>query len=75
MAHLSDAEKIDLKRMGASAKFREDMAFVEAHRHNPFVVNGKVAADTVISFLTEFNAFINHEPRPFKRIEDSGMLL
>ncbi len=37
--------------------------------------DGKVDADAHIEFLNQFNEFINHEPKPFRKIIDRVMKL
>jgi hypothetical protein len=39
------------------------------------VDGGKIELDRLIEFLTGFNAFINHEPKPFKPMIDREMRL
>lgn len=72
---LSDAEKKELKELAKSSKFREDLRKISKNRHNPFMVNGDVDVDRLIIFLTEYNYFINHNPKPFRRIIDKIMKL
>ncbi|MCB1189950.1 MAG: hypothetical protein H7A23_18080 [Leptospiraceae bacterium] len=43
--------------------------------HNPFIQDGKVCVDKYIEFLEEYNAFINHQPKKFKKINDKEMIL
>ncbi|MDO8444639.1 MAG: hypothetical protein Q7T53_00800 [Deltaproteobacteria bacterium] len=42
---------------------------------NPIMVDGRVDGDRLIEFLTGYNEFINHEPKPFKQIKDTMMKL
>jgi len=72
---ISELEKDELLRLANSLSMREDMKYISAHRHNPVVVDGKVDMDRLVTFLTEFNEFINHEPKPFKPIIDRDMKL
>lgn len=51
------------------------MRQVVRNRHNPFIVNGEVDMDLLLEFLTEYNRFINHEPKPFKPMIDRVMKL
>ena len=51
------------------------MKYVSAHRHNPLIVDGEVDLDRFITFLTEYNEFINHKPKPFKPMIDRIMKL
>jgi len=72
---ISELEKDELLRLANSLSMMEDMKYISAHRHNPVVVDGKVDMDRLVTFLTEFNEFINHEPKPFKPIIDRDMRL
>lgn len=75
MAAISRQEKDEMLRLAASSSLREDMEYLSSHRHNPVLVEGKVDMDRVIDFLTQFNEFINHEPKPFKPMIDRDMKL
>ena len=75
MATISKQEKDELLRLAASSSLREDMAYLSAHRHNPVMVDGKIDLDRLIEFLTQFNEFINHKPKPFKPMIDKDMKL
>ncbi|MDQ7778974.1 MAG: hypothetical protein RDV41_04610 [Planctomycetota bacterium] len=61
--------------LAGSTQLRDDMRRVREQRHDPFTVDGEVDLDRVVEFLNEFNAFISHEPRPFRRIVDRDMRL
>ncbi|MBI5199174.1 MAG: hypothetical protein HZA09_04065 [Nitrospirae bacterium] len=65
-------ELIELSR---SERFRKDMETVRLNRHNPFFKKGKINIDAYIEFVTQFNEFINHEPKPFKPMIDRVMKL
>lgn len=75
MATISKQEKEEMLRLAASSSLREDMEYLAANRHNPVIINGKIDLDRLIEFLTQFNEFINHEPKPFKPIIDKVMKL
>lgn len=55
------------------------MPFVEntdgSHRQYPMLVKDTVDMDRLIEFLTEFNEFINQEPKPFRPMSDREMKL
>lgn len=68
------AEK-ELLAGGASSQLRKDLNKVRQNRHNPFLVDGQVDIDRYLTFLNEFNAFINHQPKPLRRIIDKDMKL
>ncbi len=53
----------------------DEIRALKMQRHNPFLKNGKVDIDAYISFVTEFNEFINHTPKPFEKIIDLDMRL
>jgi hypothetical protein len=75
MAKISEQEKRELLRLAGSLSLREDMEYLSSHRHNPVLVNGMVDMDRLIEFLTQFNEFINHEPKPFMPMIDKEMKL
>jgi hypothetical protein len=73
MATLSDAEKKELLDLAASAELREDMRLLRHNRHKLLREDGQVDVDKWIEFLTQYNAFINHEPRPFALMIERDM--
>lgn len=75
MALLSKKEKEELLRLARSSSLRDDMKHLRENRHNPVIVNGKVDINRLITFLTQFNEFINHKPKPFKKMIDRVMKL
>ena len=75
MALLGEDEKKEMLRLAGSSSLRQDMEYLAAHRHNPVVAGGKVDMDRLLEFLTEFNEFINHKPKPFKPMVDRVMKL
>ncbi len=72
---ISEEEKKELLRLAESSSLKEDMRHLSATRHNPVMINGKASIDRLITFLSEYNEFINHEPKPFKKIIDRVMKL
>jgi hypothetical protein len=72
---LSIKEQEELLRLSQSSSLRADMRYIAAHRHNPLIVDGIVDLDRFITFLTEYNEFINHKPKPFKPMIDRIMKL
>lgn len=72
---ISEREKEELLRLAELPSLKEDMRHLSAHRHNPVIVDGRVDIDRWIAFLTEYNEFINHRPKPFKPIIDKVMKL
>ena len=75
MAAISERERQELLRLAESTSLKEDMEYLSSHRHNPALVNGVVDMDRLIEFVTQFNEFINHRPKPFKKMTDIIMLL
>ncbi len=75
MEKLSKKEKEELQRVAASALFRKDMQYLSANRFNPLTEGQTINMDRLIVFLTEYNEFINHSPKPFKPIIDRIMKL
>jgi hypothetical protein len=69
-----EAEK-ELRELASSIGLKNDMAAVADSRHNPFVKNGIVDADAYVLFVCAYNEFINHAPKPFKRMIDIDMRL
>ncbi len=72
---LSKAAQEELRTLARSEALKNDLAAVAAARHNPFMKNGIVDVDAYIEFVTAFNEFINHEPRPFTPMIDRDMRL
>ncbi len=72
---LSEKAEKELIELAGSDDFRKDMEMMRAQWQAPFMKNGKVDADAYIEFVTQFNEFINHEPKPFKPIIDTVMKL
>ncbi|BCB96598.1 hypothetical protein JZK55_15200 [Dissulfurispira thermophila] len=75
MAKLSNQEKAELLKLASSTSMREDMRYISNHRHNPVMIDGNIDLDRLIEFLTQFNEFMNHKPKPFKPIIDRDMRL
>ena len=75
MPIITDQEKKEMLELAGSAPLREDMEYLSSHRHNPVVADGRVDLDRLVEYLTQFNEFINHAPRPFRKIIDREMKL
>jgi hypothetical protein len=71
---LSIKEQEEFLRLSQSSSLKADMRYIAAHRHNPLLVDGTVDLDRLIAFLTEYNEFINHQPKPFKPMIDKIMI-
>ncbi|MBI2266984.1 MAG: hypothetical protein HYU64_17785 [Armatimonadetes bacterium] len=69
----SEEAKRELAELSRSDSLRQDMRIVAAGRHNPFKLGGN--AEEYIEFVTQYNEFINHVPKPFKPIADRTMVL
>ena len=65
----------ELRAAANSESLRNDMNTVRDSRHNPFIKNGVVDRDAYVLFVSEFNAFINHQPKRFEPMLDSDMRL
>jgi hypothetical protein len=72
--HSDKAEK-ELIDVSKSASLKKDMETVASNRHNPFVRNGAIDSDAYVEFVTEYNEFINHRPKPFVPMADRVMKL
>ncbi|MBI3990818.1 MAG: hypothetical protein HY350_01590 [Candidatus Omnitrophica bacterium] len=72
---LNHREKEELKKAARSNRLRFDMQELARRRYNPFLVNGDVDLDRYVTFLTEYNYFINHAPRLFRKVTDKDMRL
>lgn len=72
---ISEKSARELSELSQSESLKKDMDILRAQRHNPFIKNGKVDIESYIEFLTEFNEFIDHKPKPFKPIIDRDMRL
>lgn len=72
---ISEKAAQEFIELSKSDSLRDDLKAVSRNRHNPFARNGKVDVDAYIEFVTEFNEFINHQPKPFTSIIDTEMRL
>ena len=72
---LSPEEKKELLLLAKSSSLKQDMQKIKKTRHNPFLHDGIVDLDAYISFLSAYNEFINHQPKPFKPIICNDMRL
>ena len=75
MGKISKKEKEELQQVAASALLRKDMQHLSANRFNPLIDGHEINMDRLLVFLTEYNEFINHSPKPFKPIIDRIMKL
>ncbi|HCJ66890.1 MAG TPA: hypothetical protein DHV62_06070 [Elusimicrobia bacterium] len=72
MTKLTEEEKNELKKIVKSSKLRDDLRKIAKNRYNPFIINRKMDLDRLLTFLTEYNHFINHVPKPFHKIVDKN---
>lgn len=70
MARLTEEEKEELKKIANSSNLRNDLKKISENRYNPFMIDGKIDLNRLLTFLTEYNYFINHTPKPFCKILD-----
>jgi hypothetical protein len=75
MEKISKIEKEELLRIAYSSSVKEDMNHLSNSRYNPVMVNGNVCLDSLISFLTQFNQFINHKRKSFRPTVEKVMKL
>jgi hypothetical protein len=68
------AEK-ELVMLGRSEELRADMDKLKSTWQSPFISNGKIDADLYIEFVSQFNEFINHQPKPFRPMIEKDMKL
>jgi len=73
--NVNDTSQKKLLKQPQAVAFRKDMELVTEGRHNPFIKNGRVDVDAYIEFVTQYNDFINHKPKPFRRMIDNDMKL
>lgn len=74
---MSNSRKTDreLLAVAGSAEMRKDMDILTRRNASPFIKDGEVDADAYIEFVTQFNEFINHKPKPFRPMDDKNMKL
>lgn len=68
MVKLTKLEKEEFKKITKSKKLKEDLRKILTNRYNPFIVDGKIDIDIFLDFVNEYNQFINHTPKPFRKI-------
>lgn len=75
MNRLSQAAAEEMRRLSKSASLRKDMETIAQNRHAVFTKAGVVDVDGYIDFVSQFNEFINHEPKKFAPMIDKDMRL
>jgi hypothetical protein len=74
MQRLSKEEKEEFLKFANSIKY--DMQILKTIEHDFLSdAEGKPDLDRLNSFLTQYNAFINHQPKSFKPMKDSKILM
>lgn len=72
---ISNESASEIRNLAESDSLKSDMRKIASQKHNPFFKQGKALVDEYVEFVTQFNEFINHRPRPFKKIIDREMRL
>lgn len=75
MVLLSEEMKRELLQSAASESLGQDLRHLRVNRHNPLIRDGRVEINRVLEFLSSFNEMTNHQPKPFKKINDRNMKL
>lgn len=68
----AEREMLELARSGS---FRADMQILEMRSKSPFAMGDRIDLDAYVEFVTQFNEFINHRPKPFRKMIDKDMRL
>lgn len=68
MAKLSKEAARELKELASLTQVRKDSVHLFKNRHNPFIVNGEIDLDRWVAFLSDYGDFVNHTPKPFRKI-------
>lgn len=72
---ISENIKKELLKYSKSVSLKKDMQKIAINKHNPFLKDGMIDSDVYIEFVSQFNEFINHTPRPFKPLQEKDMKL
>ena len=75
MNRLSQAAAEELRKLAKSGALRKDMETIAQNRRYAFVTADGVDVDAYVEFLSQFNEFINHEPKKFVAMIDKDMRL
>ncbi len=67
-----DREIADLSQ---SDSLKKDMSTIRSQKHCPFENDKTMTVEAFLEFISQYNEFINHEPKPFKKIIDKDMIL
>ncbi len=69
------SKEVEKEIQSVGGSLSADLEALRQRRHNPFIKDGRVDVDAYIQFLTQYNEFINHAPKPFRPIVDHDMRL
>jgi len=72
---LSRAAREELLELSRSQSLRKELREIASRRNNRFVKEGRVDMDACIEFVDQFNEFMGHAPKRFRRIIDRKMIL
>lgn len=72
---LSRRAEEEIVALARSESFRRDGDILSAASAMPFGAGEAVDVDAFTDFVAAFNEFINHRPKPFRRINDKDMRL
>ena len=75
MVELSNSERDELLRLAGSVELRRDMRYLRDNRISPLQAEGEDRLDRLVEFLSQYNDFINHEPKPFMPMSEVIMKL
>lgn len=65
----------EISELDQSESLRKDMNLIKSHKNNLYHEDEQKSIELFLEFVTQYNEFINHEPKPFKRIIDKDMIL
>jgi hypothetical protein len=65
----------ELLDLAKSDSFRREMDSLRSRWQTYFIKAGEVDVDVYIEFVTQFNEFVNHQPKPFRKMIDKEMKL
>ena len=72
---LSKIAEQEMRKYSRSTAFKNEMDVVAGGRHNSFIRDGVADVDAYVEFVSSFNEFIGHRPKPFVSMSGSDMRL
>ena len=72
---LSREAEQELLASAQSEELGKDLSLLDARNKTPFIRGGTADVDAYVEFVSQFNDFINHQPKPFRKIIDRQMKL